>query len=53
MIIIIDQKPEIGKRERVCRICGETYFGGNFVCCLDCEATRRRFYEVAHVWQNR
>ena len=50
-LIVIDTKPEIGLRDRVCRICGDNYFGGNFVCCQECAWTVRRFYTVAETWR--
>jgi hypothetical protein len=50
MIITISQKPVQGKVERVCRICGDTYTGWNFVRCSKPSCQARKI-EVAETWR--
>lgn len=47
MIIIITEKPEQGKVNRVCRICGEPYIGWNYVQC----GKHPRNYTVSETWR--
>lgn len=35
--IELTERPVQGKRERACHMCGEVYYGWNFVRCLECE----------------
>ena len=46
--IIIDSRQDVGKLQRTCKVCGDTYEGWNFVACLSCE--REKQYIVTHLW---
>jgi hypothetical protein len=37
MEIVLTDRPIFGQMDRICKICGDSYFGFNFVACRDCE----------------
>lgn len=49
-IITITEKPEQGRKQRVCHVCGEPYEGWNFVQCPDCERSGVEI-EIHEAWR--
>lgn len=37
MKIEIVEKPQMGKRQRLCKACAEPYYGWNMYICAECE----------------
>lgn len=48
MTIVIVEKPQSGRIDRICKICGDSYFGWNFVACKNCEQSHN--YTVEYRW---
>lgn len=46
--ITLFEKPLVGAMDRVCHVCGDNYFGWNFVACPTCENAKN--YTVTRVW---
>ena len=51
MIITLTTRPEQGKRQRTCHVCGDPYEGWNFVACIPCEI--RGGYVVNRLWEGK
>ena len=49
MILHFLSRPQVGQIDRVCHVCGDTYFGWNFVKCPACEAANVKV-TVVHDW---
>lgn len=48
MMIQVTEKPQSGKRERVCLVCGDPFVGWNMYACKPCE--RIHNYTIVEVW---
>jgi hypothetical protein len=47
-VITLTEKPESGRRYRECKVCGEIYWGWNFIACHVCEHEHN--YIVVENW---
>ena len=48
--IHVADKPQTGRFDRICKACGDSYFGFNMYICQDCERSRR--FKIVEDWYN-
>ena len=52
MIITLGTKPETGARSRTCKVCGDAYYGWNYVSCSPCEQSYRGRVTIVEAWRS-
>lgn len=47
-IIIVSEKSVMGRIDRICKACGDSYFGWNMYVCHDCGNSHN--YKIQEDW---